>query len=823
MDAPSRPADFPSREPAAARNSGMEPLSGLTGEEARIRLLREGPNEVPPEKPHPVLRFLGKFWGLSAGMIELIALISLFLHKMADFWISLALLLVNAVLSFLQEERAAGAVAALRSRLQVSARALRDGSWMLIPARELVREDVVRLRAGDFVPADMRILQGDLRVDRSTLTGESVLVSGGPGDSVYSGSIIRRGEATAVVTATGSGTLYGRTTHLVESAHHKLHVEEITSGLVKRLFVIVGALTAVTLVVSLLRDAPLPDVLPLSLVLLMSAIPVALPVMFTVSTAIGTMELGRRGVLVTRLAAVEDAANMDVLCADKTGTLTANRLALEGILACQGFSDDDVVRAGAWASNPADQDPVDLAFLREASRRGFSPEEATILSYVPFSPEARRTEAVVETEGGRVRVVKGALRTLAEMAGLPDEKVAEMEARAVGEAEKGARVLAVGRGPDGGPPHFLGLVFLRDAPRPESHRLIGELRSLGVQVKMLTGDGLPVARETARELGLGSIVRAPDLHAVGNDGGSSAAEIVSRSGGFAEVFPEDKLLVVRGLQAAGHMVGMTGDGVNDAPALAQAEVGIAVTGATDVAKGAAGVVLTAEGLSGILDLVTVGRSVYQRILTWVINKVSRTILKAGFVVISYLVTGRFVISALGMMLLVFITDFVKIALSADPVRPSRSPETWRIQPLVTAAVILGLLMMGETLGLLALGLRVFDLEGNRLHTFSFLMLHFFALFSIVSIRERLPFWSSRPGRALTTALLGSALAGAAVGVLGLGALPPLPPGQVLFVFVGALFFSLGINDPVKTVLIRRLWLERRGGPPETVPVPGAGE
>jgi magnesium-transporting ATPase (P-type) len=488
-----------------------------------------------------------------------------------------------------------------------------------------------------------------------------------------------------------------------------------------------------------------------------------------------------------------------------------NRLTLGAVAASPGFTEDDVVRTAALASNAADQDPIDLGVLRAASERGLIDAGARTLRFVPFAPETRRTEAIVEVGGRRTRAMKGALRTLAGLVGLAPEAVAELEARAGEEGKKGARVIAVARADGDAPLRLVGLAFLRDAPRPDSRRLIEQLRSLGVRVKMLTGDGLPVAREIARELGLGEIVRAPELRAAGKDGGPRAADLAARSDGFAEVFPEDKFLVVKGLQSAGDVVGMTGDGVNDAPALGQAEVGIAVSGATDVAKGAASIVLTEEGLASIVALVKIGRSIYQRLLTWIINKVSRTILKAGFVVVAFLVTGKFVISALGMLLLTFTTDFVKVALSADRVRPSPAPESWKIGPLVRVAVVLGVLMLIEALGLLAIGSRLFDLAGGRLDTFSYVTLLFFAIFSIVSLRERRAFWRSRPGWVLAAALTADALAGSAIGLFGLAELSPLPLGQIGFIAGYALVFSLGPNDVVKSVLIDRLWTRRLSG------------
>lgn len=797
------PPEAPVAETLRALGSNRE--SGLSATEADARLQRHGPNEVPEKKRHPLLLFLRKFWGLSAWMLELIALLSFILHKRADFWVALSLLVVNAILSFVQEQRASQAVAALRRQLNVLAKVLRDGNWSAVPARTLVKGDVVRVRMGDFVPADLQVIEGEVKIDQSMLSGESQAIGKGIDEVLFSGSTMRQGEATGVVVATGVGTYFGRTTQLVEGAQPKLHVEEVIARVVRWLFLIVGSLVALTLAVSIMNGLPLLDTLPIALVVLMSAIPVALPVMFTVSMALGSMELSRHGVLITRLNAVEDAATMNVLCADKTGTLTMNRLSLAGVLSLPGFSENDVMLGGALASNKANADPIDLAFLHAAEERGLTSQGTRLLSFLPFSAATRHTEAVVEFEGREIRHAKGALRTVAELAGLDAAAIAALEEPAAAQALKGVRTLAVARADGDAPLKLVGLAYLYDAPRPDSKQLIEELRSLGIQVKMLTGDALPVGREIARLLGLGEVVRAPDLRAMQHDAASRAAELAASAGGFAEVFPEDKFLVVKSLQAAGHVVGMTGDGVNDAPALRQAEVGIAVSGSSDVAKGAASAVLTTEGLANIIDLVKIGRAIYQRVLTWVINKVSRTILKAGLVVVAFLVSGKFVISALGMVLLVFMTDFVKISLATDRVRPSRTPETWNIAPLVGVSVILGLLMLVEALGLLAFGWNRLALGNGdgRLQTFTFQILLFFALFSIISVRERRMFWASRPSRTFATALAADALAGILVGLFGLGELRPLPLAESAMIVACAGVLVLGPNDLLKAVLTKR--------------------
>jgi plasma-membrane proton-efflux P-type ATPase len=782
---------------------GENALEGLSSAEARARLARDGANEVAERPDRPLARFLRHFWGVSAWMLELIMALSLALGKWTDFAVVAALLVVNAVIGYAQEGRTAAAVAMLRRRLQVGARVLRDGAWDAIPARELVQGDLVRLRRGDVVPADVRLLEGELALDQSALTGETAEVARGVGDTAHSGALVRRGEASAEVLLTGARTLFGRTTELVALARPKLHVEEVVGRVVRWLFVIVGTLLGAVAILALARGAPLVELAPLLLVLLMSAVPVALPVMFTVSMAVGAAELARRGVLVTRLSAAEDAASMDVLCVDKTGTITQNRLEVSAVFPLGGASEAEVLAAGAAASQEADQDPIDLAFLAAARARGVSAAAARLLRFTPFDPATRRTEALVELEGRRVRVLKGALGAIAEACGVPREALAPLEARAHTAAATGARMLAVARGPEDGAPALLGLVALYDPPRPDAAGLVGALRALGVQVKMLTGDAPPVAQEIARRVGLGEILRAADLKAAGEHG---APALLARADGLAEVYPEDKYLVVRALQRAGRIAGMTGDGVNDAPALRQAEVGIAVSGATDVARGAASVVLTEPGLANIVALVEQGRVIYQRVLTWIINKVSRTVLKAGYVASAYVLTGKFVVSAFAMLLLVFMTDFAKVALATDRVRGARAPESWAIGGFVGVSAALGLLMVAELLLLLHLCWTPFALgsRDDALHSFSFLALLYFAVFSILSARERRPFYASAPGRALAAALALDAAIGTALVALGLPGLAPLPWTQVLAVLGYALLACLGVNDLVKVALLRRL-------------------
>jgi magnesium-transporting ATPase (P-type) len=607
---------------------------------------------------------------------------------------------------------------------------------------------------------------------------------------------------------TGAKTYFGRTTELVQKARPVLHIESVVAKVVRWLFVIVGTLIVLVIALSLIRGIPLIQMAPLMLVLLMSAVPVALPVMFTVSMAFGSKELAKQGVLVTRLSAAEDAATMDVLCVDKTGTITMNKITVTGVIPLEQAAETDVLFAGALASQEANQDPIDLAFLAAAKERHIfdSLPNITPISFAPFDAKNRRTEAVVEQNGQRMHVMKGAVRTIAEACGLQPPAIEALESRVRESALKGYRTLAVARGPETGVTTLLGLVTLYDPPRQDAKQLIAELKDLGIPVKMLTGDALAVAIEIGQGVGLPNIRRVADLKAAGAQASNEAVDLLAGADGFAEVYPEDKYIVVQHLQAAKHVTGMTGDGVNDAPALRQAEVGIAVSSATDVAKGAASVVLTEPGLTNIVALVEQGRTIYQRILTWIINKISQTLLTATFVAIAFMITGKFVISAFVMLILVFMLDFAKIALATDNVRPSRQPETWNIGGFIAVAVALGVAMVAETLLLLWMCWNNFGLATNinSLHTFSFLVLLYFAVFAVVSARERHWFWATLPSKTFLSALVANLLIGTVLTYVHIPGLMPLPMGQTLTIFIYAMVACLGVNDAMKVVMIK--WL-----------------
>lgn len=776
--------------------------NGLTREEVAKRLKTYGYNEIPEKKENPYLKFAKKFWGLTAWMLEAVIVLSYILHKYLDMYIILALLILNAVIGFLQEERASQAVETLKQKLRINARTLRDGKWQMIPARELVPGDVVRIRAGDFVPADLKLLEGQLEVDQSALTGESLTVSKEKSNMLFSGSIIKSGEANAVVVLTGNQTYFGKTTELVQLARPKLHAEEVTSQVIKWLLIIVGVALVSAFVVSYFIGIKLIEVVPLALVLLASSVPVALPAMFTISMAIGSMELVKKGVLVTRLSAAEDAATMNTICLDKTGTITMNKLSLTDVIPLKGFSENDVLLYGALASQEANHDPIDLAFLSAAQEKNIFLEDYVQKAFYPFDPKTRRTEAIIEKDGKTFKVVKGAVNVIADLT-KEDENI--FNEKAMDFAEKGYRTLAVAVGEDDNSLRVVGLAALYDMPRPDAKKFIEELKNLGVAVKMLTGDALPIAKETARKVGIGEkITDASQFRDIVGKDLDKAAEIAEQSNGFAEVYPQDKYSIVKSLQKKGHIVGMTGDGVNDAPSLKQAEVGIAVSTATDVAKGAASVVLTGEGLSNIVDLVKVGRMIYQRLLTWIFNKVVKTFQIVVFVVVAFLLTKKFIVSAFDVVLLLFVVDFVTLSISTDNARWSKEPDTWNVSGIVKSSMILGILVVLESLAILYIGLGPLGLKSdyNLIRTYSFSILFYFGMFTVFVVRERGHFWESVPSKSLLYIVLADIVIVTLLVTLGIPGVKPIPIADTMAVIGLSAIFSFGINDWFKYLLLK---------------------
>lgn len=779
-----------------------DPAKGLTQSEVEKNLIEYGYNEVSEKKTKDLIKLLSKFWGLTAWMLELIIILSWVLHKYSDAYIVMGLLIFNAIIGFIQEHNAANAVEALKKKLQVNVKLLRDGEWKTLAARELVPGDVIRVRTGDFVPADLKIIKGEISIDQSALTGESLEIKKKQNEIIYSGSIVTKNEATGIVTSTGTNTYYGKTIQLVKTAKPKSHIDKVISKVVKLLLLIVASLLSLALIVSAINGVNLLEILPLMLVLLLGAIPVALSAMFTVSMALASKELVKQGVLITRLDAPDDAASMDILYVDKTGTLTVNKLSVAKLQATKDYTEDDVLLYGALASQEANHDSIDLAFINSAKQKNILNDTFTQKIFIPFDPQNRKTEATIRKDNNEFKVMKGSFRVIAILCGL-DEKSSADWGDAINEfAKKGYRTIAVAKANGNNKPAFVGLAALHDPPREDSKNLIHEIENLGISVKMLTGDAFPIAIEIAKAVGIGDrIIQASEFKKADEQ---NSMELLKKSNGVAEVYPEDKYNIVKDFQAKGHIVGMTGDGVNDAPALKQAEVGIAVSNATDVAKSAASIVLTKEGLVNILSPIKVGRMMFERINIWILNKIARTILKTCFIVFAFLILGKFVISASAMLIMIFMTDFVKISLSTDNVKWSEKPARWNINALAKTGIVIGLLMTLEAFGLLYIGLNYFHLNNDNaaLSTFCFEILLFFALFSIFVVREKNHFWHSAPGKIVLFIIIADMVLGVSLSTLGILGFKAIPITQTLIVIGYTFIFSLVINDFIKVILLK---------------------
>jgi H+-transporting ATPase len=781
--------------------------NGLKDAEVKERIKAYGYNEVKEKKVNPLKRFLKQFWGLSSWMLEVTVLLSWFLGKKLDMYIIIVLLFINAILGFSQEQKASQAVETLKEKLYINSRVLRDGRWSTIPARELAPGDIVRIRAGDIIPADLKIVQGALSVDQSTFTGESEAIDKNSLDLAFSGSIARNGEATGIVTGTGSKTYFGKIVELVQTARPKLHVEEVISKVVHFLLIIVGVCLGLLTVISYIKGIPIVEILPLILVLAVSAIPVALPAMFTISMALGSVELVNRGILITRLSATEDAALMNTLCADKTGTITMNKLEITNIIPLNGFEKSYVVLAGALSSQVANQDPIDVAFITGANKQKLDLSQYMQKEFIPFDPKTRMTQATILTKDGvEFKVIKGAVESVFEVCKLNDEEKNSLSKTILETTLRGYRTIAVAKEKEG-KFQIVGIAALYDILRPDSKNLISELKELGISVKMLTGDALPVAKEIARQVGLGeSVITVSELREKLKTSAEEAYKIADKNEGFAEVYPEDKYDIVKALQASGNVIGMTGDGVNDAPSLRQAEVGIAVSNATDVAKSSASAVLTNEGLINILDLVKVGRRIYQRILTWIFNKIIKTFQTVVFVSVAFLLTGKCIVSAFSVILLLFVIDFVTLSLSTDNVRWSKKPETWNISGPVTVAMIVGIFVVFESLGALYIGDKLFKIfsNTNTLQTFSFAVLFYSEMFTIFVVREREHFFNSLPSRTLFSSIIIDMIVVTLVVTEGFLGLKPISFTYTIFIFIYSFVFSLIVNDYIKYIILHKI-------------------
>ena len=775
---------------------------GLSQPDAQKRLAEYGPNEIAEKTTNSLLKFLTYFWGPIPWMIEAAVVLSGVVRHWLDLVIILLLLCSNAVVGFWEEHQAGNAIAALKSKLAVKARVRRDGKWANPKASELVPGDVIRLRLGDIVPADARLLGGDpVDVDQSALTGESLPATRKPSEAVFSGSIIRQGEIDAMVYATGANTYFGKTAQLVQEAQTVSHFQRAVLKIGDYLIVLAVVLVVLIVAVALFRADPLLDTLEFALVLLVAAIPVAMPTVLSVTMAVGARLLAKKEAIVTRLSAIEELAGVDVLCSDKTGTLTENKLTLGDPFCANGLPADQVLLDAALASRAEDNDTIDLAVIgglkNDHALKGYQ-----VIHFQPFDPVHKRTEATVKgADGKQFTVAKGAPQVILEMSTDAGEVKPAVEKAVNGFAARGFRSLGVARADQEGKWRFVGVLPLFDPPRPQAKATIASASQLGVSIKMVTGDQMAIARETARQLGLGSsILDASGLGDTKRHETAQSAEAIEKADGFAQVFPEHKFHIIDVLQKHGHIVGMTGDGVNDAPALKKADCGIAVSGATDAARAAASIVLLAPGLSVIIDAIKESRRIFQRMNSYAMYRVAETLRVLLFMTLSILVFNFYPLTAVMIVMLALLNDGAILSIAYDNGHYKDKPEAWNMHLVLGVSTVLGVIGIVSAFGLFYLGERVFHIDRAHIQTLMYLKLSVAGHLTIFLTRTRGPFWSIRPARVLWVAVLGTQALATLIAVYGLF-MAPLGWGWALFVWGYALAWFL-VNDRVKLLAYR---------------------
>jgi H+-transporting ATPase len=773
--------------------------SGLSTSEAEARLLQFGPNEILEKKINPLVKFLGYFWGTIPWMIEVAAILSAILNRWDDFAVIFLLLLMNGVVGFWQEHKADNAIELLKERLAPAARVQRDGQWKGLPSRELVPGDLVRIRLGEIVPADIKLIEGDfLQVDESSLTGESLPVEKKVSEVAFSGSIVRQGEMTALVFATGMNTYFGHTAKLVESAKTQSHFQKAVVKIGDYLIILALVLVTLVIIVATLRHESLLQTLQFALVLVVAAIPAALPAVLSVTMAVGAMELAKKEAIVSKLAAIEEMAGVDVLCSDKTGTITQNAIKVAEVVPFEGFTEKDVLLLGTLASREEDGDLIDIAIIKKNKEEQVTPGSYKLGKFKPFDPVSKRTEAEIEGPQGSFKTAKGAPQAILSLvanstAGSSVYQTVETF------ASKGYRALGVASTDSKGAWRYVGLIALQDPPREDSAETIKTAQSLGIRIKMVTGDQVAITKEIARKVGLGTNIRPASDFIDKPD--EEATDNIEKADGFAQVFPEHKFKIVELLQARGHIVGMTGDGVNDAPALKKADAGIAVSGATDAAKSAAAIVLTRPGLSVIIDAIKESRKIFRRMNSYAIYRIAETIRVLLFITLSIVVFNFYPMTAIMIVLLALLNDFAIISIAYDRAEYALKPSRWDMTTVLDMATFLGLVGTIASFMLFFIGVNIFHLSRDVLQSMMYLKLSVAGHFLIFITRTKGHFWSYRPSNILLAAVFGTQIVATIIAVYGL-LIPPIGWRLGLFVWAYAMA-SFVLTDLAKVFLFKR--------------------
>ncbi len=774
--------------------------AGLSSLEAEKKLQQLGSNEIPEQKTNLLIKFLGYFWGPIPWMIEVAVLMSAIIQHWPDFWIILILLMSNAFVGFWQERKADNTIELLKQKLAPTAKVLRDNHWSEKPAKFLVPGDIVRIRIGDIVPADLKLINGDyLQIDESTITGESLPVEKHILDIAYSGSIVHQGEMNALVVTTGINTYFGKTTKLFETTEKTSHFQKAILKIGDYLIALAVTLVVIIFLVSTFRNESLLTTIQFALVLTVAAIPAALPAVLSVTMAIGAVALAKKEAIVSKLVAIEEMAGMDVLCSDKTGTITKNKLTIGKVQPLSNFEKKDVILFGALASREEDLDPIDTAIINEAKANQVIPKnlmEYEIVGFKPFNPILRRTEASIKDVNGKTFIVsKGAPQAILSLLN-KKEAISKIVNKYVNDfATKGYRALGIAMCEKNEEWQFVGLISLYDPPREDSAETIRLAKSMGIKVKMLTGDHVAIGKEIAKKVNLGTNILPASSFIEKSD--SEAISIIEKADGFAQVFPENKFRIVKLLQSEGHIVGMTGDGVNDAPALKEADTGIAVSGAIDAAKSAADIILEKPGLSVIIDAIKQSRKIFQRMNNYSIYRIAETIRVLLFITLSIIIFQYFPLNALMIVLLAILNDLPIITIAYDNVKYSEKPEKWNLFSILGIATILGIVGVISTFGILYIGKEILNLEPAILQSLIYLKLSVAGHLTVFIARTKGHFWSIKPSKLLLLAVIITQITATLITVYGF-LLPPIGWKFAILVWLYAIILFI-ITDFIKVI------------------------